>query len=145
MAEATIGEAALAVFRHVGSTEWNRRPSQWPSKPQNGFEGPGHAFANAVGQFVRVLATVPDCRPIELSSDAVSLLKTVSGGAIERIEQRVSTKDESSSGQVELVNAACDIRRELEEIDLVASALPQHGSLTEAETPQVRSVEHYSG
>ncbi len=74
-------------------------------------------FRRAVNDFVGVLASVPDYPAAEFSIDEIGVLRTLSEGVIDRIEQRVSAQDDSASVQRGFVEAVYDIRRRLELID----------------------------
>ena len=76
-----------------------------------------HAFEAAVRDFTRLLASVPGYAAQAFSADAITALNSLAEGVIERIEQRVSSADDSSSVQLDLVEGVYGIRRALEEID----------------------------
>ena len=76
-----------------------------------------HALRHAVRNFVGLLAVVPDYPAREFSSAEIGALTTSAEAVIARIEQRVSTDDDSTTVQLELVGAVYEIRRRLEQID----------------------------
>ena len=76
-----------------------------------------HALQHAVRDFMDLLTVVPDYPATEFSSDEIGTLRTLAEGVIARIEQRVSTHDDSATAQLELVGAVYEIRKRLEQID----------------------------
>jgi hypothetical protein len=77
--------------------------------------GSPHRFADAVRHFERLLAVVPDYRPLDLRPGDIESLAQISEGVIDQIESRVGAEI-ADSVQQELVMTLYDIRRDLEEI-----------------------------
>lgn len=77
----------------------------------------GHALRHAVRDFVDLLTVVPDYPATEFSTDEIGALRARAEEVIARIEQRVSTTDDSATAQLELVGAVYEIRKRLEQID----------------------------
>ncbi len=73
-------------------------------------------FAGAVRRFERLLAVVPDYRPLDLRPGDIEALAQISEGLIDQIEDRIGAETDSDSVQQELVMTLYDIRRDLEEI-----------------------------
>jgi hypothetical protein len=77
----------------------------------------GRTFDHAAQEFVRVLRTVPDYPPIEISADTIQALGDLSERVIEQIERHLSDDNDRESIQQDLARAVYDIRQALEEID----------------------------
>jgi hypothetical protein len=73
-------------------------------------------FTSAVGRFERLLAGVPDFRPLDFRAGELQMLAQISEGMIDRIEGRVGNGVDADSVQQQLVMTLYDIRRDLEEI-----------------------------
>jgi len=73
-------------------------------------------FASGVRQFERLLAGVPDFRPLDLRPGDIEALAHMSEGLIDQIEGRVHAETDPDSVQRALVMTLYDIRRDLEEI-----------------------------
>jgi hypothetical protein len=76
-----------------------------------------YALETAVSRFRRLLSTVPDYAPQELSAHTIDTLGRLAEDVIARIEQRVSSGTDSGAVQLDLVEAVYQIRRALEDID----------------------------
>jgi hypothetical protein len=76
-----------------------------------------HALEEAAGEFVRLLETIPDCAPHELSNEAIAFLERVAEAVIAEIERRVKLGTNADAVRLNLATAVYRIRRALEEID----------------------------
>jgi hypothetical protein len=74
-------------------------------------------FEHAAADFVRLLGTVPDCAPHELSETEVTALHRLAEGVIERIETRLDSRVDAPGHQQALASTVYEIRRLLEEVD----------------------------
>jgi hypothetical protein len=77
----------------------------------------GRQFNRAVREFVRVLRTVPDCAPDEISGGAIQVLRHLAERVIEQIERSLASGEDRPPLQQDLATAAHDIRSALDEID----------------------------
>jgi hypothetical protein len=73
------------------------------------------AFRHAVSDFIRVLGSVPDAGPSQISSDGARLLQSLGEDVIDYIEQRAEDTAHAADAQV-LVGSVYEIRRLLEGI-----------------------------
>ena len=77
----------------------------------------GRQFNRAVREFARVLRSVPDCPPAEMSAGAIQVLRHLAEGIIEQIEHRLASGEDRVFLQQDLATAAHDIRSALEAVD----------------------------
>jgi hypothetical protein len=75
------------------------------------------AFEHAASDFVRLLGSVSDCAPHELSETEVTALHRLAEGVIERIETRLDSNADPTGHQQALASTVYEIGRLLEEVD----------------------------
>ena len=77
-----------------------------------------HAFTRAVGQFVDLLAMLPDCPAGDFTEADIGRILTAAEAVIDRIEERAGEEAGSPKAEVELVSWVYAIRSRLEQIDI---------------------------
>lgn len=73
-------------------------------------------FRHAVSEFIRVLGSVPDEGPGQISSDGAHVLQSLGEDVIDCIEQRAADIAHAADAQL-LVGSVYEIRRLLEEVN----------------------------
>ena len=77
----------------------------------------GRGFDRAVIEFTRLLDTVPDSGPSELTAADIEQLRVLSERVIEQIEVRLEFREDRKAIQSDLAEAIYKIRSGLEEMD----------------------------
>jgi hypothetical protein len=77
-----------------------------------------HALTRAVGQFVDLLATLPDYPAADFAEADIARISTVADAVIARIEERAGEEAASPKAALELVSSVYAIRSRLEQIDI---------------------------
>ncbi len=76
-----------------------------------------HALTRAVGQFVDLLATLPDYPAADFVEADIGRISTAADAVIARIEEKAGEEAGSPKAALELVSAVYAIRSRLEQID----------------------------
>jgi hypothetical protein len=77
-----------------------------------------HALTRAVGQFVDLLAMLPDYPASDFVEADIARLSTLADAVIARIEERAGEEAGSPKAALELVSSVYEIRSRLEQIDI---------------------------
>jgi hypothetical protein len=75
------------------------------------------SFEHAASDFARLLGTVPDYAPHDLSDTEVTALHRLAEGVIERIETRLDSQADPAGHQQALASTVYEIGRLLEEVN----------------------------
>ena len=78
----------------------------------------GGTLERSVVRFTRLLATVPDYGPTEVTKADIDRVCGLAESVIEAIERRLDTRHDQPSVQRDLAAAVYRIRSKLEEVDL---------------------------
>ena len=77
----------------------------------------GRSFDHRVIEFTRLLATVPDSSPSEITTADLDILRELAERVIREIESRLEVHDDRQAVQSDLAEAVYRIRGGLEEMD----------------------------
>jgi hypothetical protein len=80
-------------------------------------EHQGRAFVDEIAHLVTVLGTIPDSPPVDFTVDDRNRLREIADLAVEAIEIRIDSDEDSDSKKQHLASTIYEIRRRMEVIE----------------------------
>ena len=81
-------------------------------------EGDRSAFTHKLGHIVGVLGTIPDWPPGHLTAADMERLRTLADEAVDAIERRIDSAEDSGDVQQRLAGTVYEIRKRMEAVEI---------------------------
>ena len=81
-------------------------------------EGDRSVFTHKLGHIVGVLGTIPDSPPGHLTSAEMERLRTLADEAVDAIERRIDSTEDSEDVQQRLAGTVYEVRKRMEAVEI---------------------------